>query len=46
MRPWRSDDFAAAAVEGAVLADVENDRYKTDPKKNEKQIDSFSVLVD
>ena len=40
----RSDDFAAAAVEGAVLADVENDRYKTDPKKNEKQVESFSVL--
>src|SRR6202034_2316936 len=39
-----SDDFAAAAVEGAVLADVENDRYKTDPKKNEKRVDSFSVL--
>jgi leucyl aminopeptidase len=41
---WRSDDFAAAAVEGAVLADLENDRYKTDPKKNEKHVDSFSVL--
>src|ERR1700678_1820287 len=41
---FRSDDFAAAAVEGAVLADVENDRYKTDPKKNEKRVDSFSVL--
>jgi leucyl aminopeptidase len=41
---WRSDDFAAAAVEGAVLADLENDRYKTDPKKNEKQVESFAVL--
>jgi leucyl aminopeptidase len=41
---WSSDDFAAAAVEGAVLADLENDRYKTDPKKNEKKVDSFSVL--
>ncbi len=41
---WRSDDFAAAAVEGAVLADLENDRYKTDPKKNEKKVESFSVL--
>jgi leucyl aminopeptidase len=40
----RSDDFAAAAVEGAVLADVENDRYKTDPKKNEKHVDSVTVL--
>ena len=42
--PWRSDDFVASAVEGAVLADVENDRYKTDPKKNEKQVDAFAVL--
>jgi len=41
---WRSDDFAAAAVEGAVLGDAENDRYKTDPKKNEKQVDAFAVL--
>jgi leucyl aminopeptidase len=40
----QSDDFAAAAVEGAILADVENDRYKTDPKKNEKHVDSFAVL--
>jgi leucyl aminopeptidase len=36
--------FRGAAVEGAVLADLENDRYKTDPKKNEKHVDSFSVL--
>jgi leucyl aminopeptidase len=41
---FRSDDFAAAAVEGAILADLENDRYKTDPKKNEKHVDSFAVL--
>jgi leucyl aminopeptidase len=40
----RSDDFVASAVEGAVLADLENDRYKTDPKKNEKQVSSFAVL--
>ena len=42
--PFRSDDLAAAAVEGALLGDVENDRYKTDPKKNEKQVASFSVI--
>jgi len=42
--PFRSDDFVASAVEGAVLADLENDRYKTDPKKNEKQVESFAVL--
>jgi leucyl aminopeptidase len=40
----RSDDFVASAAEGAILADVENDRYKTDPKKNEKHVDSFAVL--
>jgi leucyl aminopeptidase len=40
----QSDDYAAAAVEGAVLADLENDRYKTDPKKNEKHVDLFAVL--
>jgi leucyl aminopeptidase len=42
--PFRSDDFAAAAVEGALLGDLEADRYKTDPKKNEKQIASFALL--
>ena len=42
--PYRSDTFAAAAVEGALLADAEADRYKTDPKKNEKQVDRFAVL--
>lgn len=42
--PFRSDEFAAAAVEGAILADFEPDRYKTDPKKNEKRVDSFAVL--
>ena len=39
-----ADDFTAAAVEGAILATLEPDRYKTDPKKNEKQVDTFSVL--
>jgi leucyl aminopeptidase len=41
---FRSDDCVAAAVEGALLGDVENDRYKTDPKKNEKQVTSFAVI--
>ena len=39
----RSDDFAAAAVEGAMLGDLEPNNYKTDPKKNEKQVASFAV---
>jgi leucyl aminopeptidase len=42
--PFRSDAFASAAVEGALLADVDADRYKTDPKKNEKQVDRVAVL--
>ncbi|MBV9770256.1 MAG: leucyl aminopeptidase, partial [Bryobacterales bacterium] len=42
--PFSSDDFAGSAVEGAVLADLENDRYKTDPEKDEKQVASFAVL--
>jgi leucyl aminopeptidase len=42
--PLRSDDFTRAAVEGAILADFEADRYKTDPKKSEKQVDWFTVL--
>ena len=42
--PFRSNDFTAAAVEGAILADLENDRYKTDPKKNDKHVDSFAVV--
>jgi leucyl aminopeptidase len=42
--PFRSDDFAAAAVEGALLGDMEANRYKTDPKKDEKQVTSFAVL--
>src|SRR5271170_7634928 len=28
---FRSDEFSAAAVEGAILGDFEGDRYKTDP---------------
>jgi leucyl aminopeptidase len=39
-----SDEFAAAAVEGAILGDYDTNRYKTDPKKNDKQVDSFAVL--
>ncbi len=37
--------LVAAAVEGAVLGGWEADKYKTDPKKSEKQIDSFTVSV-
>jgi len=40
---YSSDDFTSAAVEGAILADFEPDLHKTDPKKNEKQVDWFSI---
>jgi leucyl aminopeptidase len=40
---FRGDDFAAAAVEGAILGDFEPDQYKTDPKKSENQVESFGV---
>jgi leucyl aminopeptidase len=42
--PFRSNDFAAAAVEGALLGNFEPNTYKTDPKKDEKQVDWFAVL--
>jgi len=38
-------DLAAAATEGAILGAWEADKYKTDPKKNEKQIESFTIVV-
>ena len=41
---FQSDDFVASAVEGAILADLENDRYKTDPEKTEKRVDSFALF--
>src|SRR6266851_2133533 len=41
---FRADEFAAAAVEGAILGDFEPDQYKTDPKKNEKRVDSLTVV--
>jgi leucyl aminopeptidase len=43
--PEPTPEFVTAAAEGAVLADWEPNKYKTDPKKNEKQVDSFSVAV-
>jgi len=42
--PFRSGDFVAAAVEGALLGDFETNRFKTDPKKNDKQVDWFALL--
>ncbi len=38
-------EFVAAAIEGALLGAWDADKYKSDPKKKEKQIDSFTVAV-
>ena len=35
----------AAVVEGAVLGAWEAHKYKTDPKKNEKQIENFVLVI-
>lgn len=39
------DEYVMPAAEGAVLGNWEADKYKSDPKKNEKQIDTFSIIV-
>src|SRR5699024_4308413 len=36
-------EFAQAAVEGAILGDFEPDQKKTDPKKNDKRIQSLTL---
>jgi leucyl aminopeptidase len=41
---FAGDDFVSAAVEGAILGDFEPDQLKTDPKKNDKRVDSFTVV--
>ena len=41
---YGSDDFARAAVEGAILGDFEPDQYQTDPKKKEKQVDEVLIV--
>ena len=38
-------ELAQVAVEGAVLGDFEPDQLKTDPKKNEKRLESFTIAV-
>ncbi|MBV9157398.1 MAG: leucyl aminopeptidase [Acidobacteriaceae bacterium] len=40
-----SPDLITAVVEGAALGAWEADKYKSDPKKNEAQIDSFTVAL-
>ena len=36
---------AAAAVEGAILANYETDAHKTDPARNDKRVDSFTLVA-
>jgi leucyl aminopeptidase len=38
-------EFVTAAVEGAVLGEWEANKYKTDPKKADKRIDSFTIAA-
>jgi leucyl aminopeptidase len=38
-------DYTTAAVEGAILGAWEPDKYKSDPKAKEKQVDAFSIAV-
>jgi leucyl aminopeptidase len=39
------DGYIGPAVEGAVIGGWEPDIYKSDPKKKEKQVDAFTVIV-
>ena len=41
---FAGDDFASAAIEGAILGDFEPDRYKTGDDK--KSIDAFALAAD
>ena len=36
---------AEAVAEGAILGEWEADKYKSDPKKNEKQVETFTIAV-
>jgi leucyl aminopeptidase len=38
-------EIAEAVAEGALLGDWEADKYKSDSKKNEKQVDTFTLAV-
>jgi leucyl aminopeptidase len=43
--PWAGPSAVQALVEGALLGDYEPDQLKTDPKKTEKRLESFTVCV-
>ena len=37
--------MVAAVAEGAILGAWEADKYKSDPKKNDKRIDTFALCL-
>ena len=39
------ESLVTALTEGAVLGAWEADKYKTDPKKNEKYVDSLTIVI-
>jgi leucyl aminopeptidase len=39
-------DLACAIAEGAVLGEWESDKHKTDPKKAEKKLESFTLIAE
>ncbi len=39
------DEYVTPAVEGAIVGSWEPDAYKSDPKKNEKHVEAFTVTV-
>ena len=41
---FTADDFVSAVVEGAITGDFETDQFKTDPKKNDKRVDSVTII--
>jgi leucyl aminopeptidase len=38
-------DVVCAIAEGAVLGEWESDKFKTDPKKDEKKLESFTLIT-
>jgi len=39
-------DLVCAIAEGAVLGEWESDKHKTDPKKDEKKLESFTLMAE
>jgi len=39
------DEYVMPAAEGALLGAWEADKYKSDPRKDGKQVDTFSIIV-